>query len=55
LNKEITNKKFQFFLQEVEKHFKILDKNLYKLNKFFPLSKFKNKISEIIENIKERA
>ena len=38
MNKDLINKKFQFSLQEVEKHFYILDKDLNEIKPFYPLS-----------------
>ena len=38
MKKDIIDKKFQFFLQEVEKHFYILDKDLNDIKPFYPLS-----------------
>ncbi len=48
MKREIANEKFNFFLNEVEKHFLILNQDLEELKTFYPLTE--EKIKSLVDN-----
>ncbi len=48
MKREIANEKFNFFLNEVEKHFSILNQDLEELKTFYPLTE--EKIKSLVDN-----